>query len=127
MGKPMHRSSPVAAEVGFGNDEGCVDWLAFLPRLRMLIGMMVTIELPDEIAARAQAVAAARHSTLDALIAERLSDLPAETEEALPPELAHLEGKIERVPGGGWYALKKRGVGPITNEMINQWREELGV
>ena len=89
--------------------------------------MTVTIELPDEIAARARAMAAARKFTLDALIAERLSDLPDEADKASPPELAHLEGKIDRVPGAGWYALKKRGVGPITNEMINRWREELGV
>ena len=88
--------------------------------------MKTTVELPDSLLYRAKVVAAQRSITMKQLLVAALEKELAEPPPSEPIELTPEQQEIYEVDSFGIPVLKKRGV-VVTNEMINQMREELGI
>ena len=88
--------------------------------------MKTTIELPDALFHRAKVLAAQRRTTLKQLIVEGLEHVTAATSTRLPADLTDEEKQFLEIDPYGIPVLKKRDV-VVTNEMVNQMREELGI
>lgn len=87
--------------------------------------MKTTVELPDALFHRAKVLAAQRKTTLKQLMVEGLEFITA-TARPAPAELTEDEKQILEVDDYGIPVLKRRDV-VVTNEMVNQMREELGI
>lgn len=82
-------------------------------------------DLPNDLLHRAEMAAAQRRTTVKQLVIEAVEMLlstPAPTPVQLTPEQA----EIYEIDAYGIPVLKKRGR-VVTNEMVNQMREELGI
>lgn len=88
--------------------------------------MKTTIELPDALFHRAKVVAAQRATTMKQLLVTALERELAEPPAHKPVELTPEQQEIYEIDSFGIPVLKKRGV-VVTNEMINQMRDELGI
>lgn len=88
--------------------------------------MKTTVELPDALLHRAKVVAAQRKTTMKELLVTALEKELAEPPPSPPIELTPEQQEIYEICEMGYPVLKKRGV-VVTNEMINQMREELGI
>lgn len=88
--------------------------------------MKTTIELPDALFHRAKVVAAQRATTMKQLLVTALEKELAERPAPQPVELTPEQQEIYEICEMGYPVLKKRDV-VVTNEMINQMREELGI
>lgn len=88
--------------------------------------MKTTIELPDALFHRAKVVAAQRNTTLKQLMVDALEKEMTEPAPIKPIELTPEQQEIYEICDMGYPVLKKRNV-VVTNEMINQMREELGI
>lgn len=88
--------------------------------------MKTTIELPDALFHRAKVLAAQRKTTLKQLVVEALEKATAEPVTPGPVVLTPEQEEIFEIDQFGVPVLKKRDV-VMTNEMINQMREELGI
>jgi hypothetical protein len=88
--------------------------------------MKTTIELPDALFHRAKVVAAQRKITLKQLMVDALEKELGGIAPHKPIELTPEQQEIYEICDLGYPVLKKRGV-VVTNEMINQMREELGI
>jgi hypothetical protein len=87
--------------------------------------MKTTIELPDALFHRAKVLAAQRKTTLKQLMVEGLEHVTA----TVIPQSAELtadEKQFLEIDSYGIPVLKKRDV-VVTNEMVNQMREDLGI
>lgn len=87
--------------------------------------MKTTIELPDALFYRAKVLAAQRKTTLKQLMVEGLEHVIAAPPRQ-PAELTEDEKQFLEIDEYGIPVLKKRDV-VVTNEMVNQMREELGI
>jgi predicted transcriptional regulator len=88
--------------------------------------MKTTIELPDALFHRAKVLAAQRKTTLKQLMVEGLEHVTAATAIRQPAELTEDEKQFLEIDAYGIPVMKKRDV-VVTNEMVNQMREELGI
>jgi hypothetical protein len=88
--------------------------------------MKTTMELPDELLHRARVMAAQRRTTLKKLVIEGLENVLSAPAPAAAVQLTPEEAEIYEIDAYGIPVLKKRGR-VVTNEMVNQMREELGV
>lgn len=88
--------------------------------------MKTTIELPDALFHRAKVLAAQRKTTLKQLMVEGLEHVTAATTTRLPADLTDEEKQFLEIDPYGIPVLKKRDV-VVTNELVNQMREELGI
>ena len=100
-------------------------WLDF-PEWGHIYGhMKTTIELPDALFHRAKVLAAQRKISLKQLMVEGLEHVTAATTRK-PTELTEDEKEFLEIDPFGIPVLKKRGV-VVTNGLVNQLREELGI
>lgn len=100
-------------------------WLDF-PECGHIYGhMKTTIELPDALFHRAKVLAAQRKISLKQLMVEGLEHVTAATTRQ-PTELTEDEKEFLEIDPYGIPVLKKRGV-VVTNGLVNQMREELGI
>ena len=100
-------------------------WLDF-PECGHIYGhMKTTIELPDALFHRAKVLAAQRKISLKQLMVEGLEHVTAATTRQ-PTELTEDEKEFLEIDPFGIPVLKKRGV-VVTNGLVNQLREELGI
>ncbi len=88
--------------------------------------MKTTIELPDALFQRAKVLAAQRKTTLKQLMVEGLEHVTAVTATRQPLDLTDEEKQFLEIDPYGIAVLKKRDV-VVTNELVNQMREELGI
>ena len=89
--------------------------------------MKTTIELPDALMHRAKIAAAQERTTLKQLMIEGLEQRLAEPPPSKPFKLTPEQEEIFEICELGYPVLKKDREGVMTNEMVNQLREELGI
>jgi hypothetical protein len=100
-------------------------WLDFSSSGQIYGHIKTTIELPDALFHRAKVLAAQRKTTLKQLMVEGLEHVTAATTRQ-PAELTEDEKQFLEIDPYGIPVLKKRDV-VVTNEMVNQMREEPGI
>ena len=83
-------------------------------------------DLPSDLLRRAEMAAAQRHTTVKQLVIEAVEKLLDSPPPATPVQLTPVQAEIFEIDAYGIPVLKKRGR-VMTNEMINQMREELGI
>lgn len=88
--------------------------------------MKTTIEVPDALFHRAKVLAAQRKTTLKQLMVEGLEHVTAAPATRQLAELTDEEKQFLEIDPYGIPVLKKRDV-VVTNELVNQMREDLGI
>ena len=82
--------------------------------------------LPDDLLHRAEVAAVQRRTTVKQLLIEGLEQVLASPPRRAPVQLTPEQAEIYEIDAYGIPVLKKRGR-VVTNEMVNQMREELGI
>jgi hypothetical protein len=88
--------------------------------------MKTTVELPEALLRRAKVVAAERKTTLKQLLIEGLEKALGPRTTPPPKKLTAAERANLEICELGYPVLKKRPRG-VSNELVNQLREELGI
>jgi len=90
--------------------------------------MKTTIEVPDQLLHRAKLLAARRRTTLKNLFIAALEKETAEAPVASPYSLPEEASQLLEINSYGLPVLKrKQRPEPITDEIVNKLREELGI